>query len=144
MLDNTYSEFAAASQVWQDQLSCPAMSSSIDFRPRTETRAARRSARALILDVETIVGQRYAVLAYGTTAIDRVRTRGLRSAFQAAKRVPQPALDEGLDALCRRPEDFLFPLRKSAGFDICSETDSPCRRPPRRLRVPENEPGPRD
>ena len=119
MLDTT-PQFAAATQVWQDQLSHGDV---VLYRfPSADEDASGAKIRpCLILDIEKIAGQRYAVLAYGTTATTRSNT-GLEVRVSSAAARAAAGLDEATRFVGARR--ILVPL-ESAGFDLRSEMNSP-------------------
>jgi hypothetical protein len=123
MLDNTTAHIAqpAAAPDWHERLSVGDIVS-YRFPVADDVGTAQPKARpCLVIDLETLVGTQYAVLAYGTTV-----TAGPNRGYEVSVRKPHAFLDAGLHKptkfICARR--LLVPLQ-SNGFVCSAATGDP-------------------
>ncbi|KAF0674476.1 hypothetical protein [Profundibacterium mesophilum] len=119
MLDSTQTSFAMT-PAWQDHIS-PGDIVSFRFPVAEEGHTGRPKARpCLVLDIEAHGGQRYALLAYGTTS-----RRQSNIGYEVHVRRRADYLSAGLNEPTRfvGARRLLVPLKHS-GFSVCRATGS--------------------
>lgn len=121
MLDTTTALLPTMTPAWRDHVAVGDIVS-FHFPCATDDTATAPKARpCLVLDVETIHGQRYALLAYGTTA-----TTGANRGYEIRVRSAEALTSGGLHKPTRfvAARRLLVPL-DSGGFACCAGTGAP-------------------